>query len=225
MLLVNFIGFAPSWFLKPWIESPPLPPRTHLHGLIFSAWFILLMVQVSLIQRSQVSLHRRLGLASLLLAVAMVISALILLYNRTMLYHEGQRELNSTMMVVWGNLTLLAGFVAFVALGYTNRKKPASHKRFMMLASIAMMPQALGRLGYIPFLRILDGAANNALYALGGIIILLAAMLIHDRSTEGHVLRETKAGTIALLLMIPLGSAVLPQTPLGPLIIESLGSW
>lgn len=220
MLLFNFVGFAPSWFLKPWVESPPLAMRTHIHGAIFSGWFIVLMIQVSLVAQRKLVWHRRLGLTSVALAVAMVVSALLLLYHRTLLYHTGERGLDGTMIVVWGNLTLLTGFVAFVTLGYLFRKRPATHKRLMVLASIAMMPQALGRLGYLPSLRVFEGAANNAFYALGGVLVLLTALAIHDRYAEGRIHKVTLLGGLALLLLIPLGSAVMPMTAFGPALIQ-----
>ena len=223
MLLLNLVGFAPSYFLKHWTDARELPLRTHLHGLIFTAWFVLLFIQVSLIKAQNVHLHRKIGAASLAIAVAMVISALILLYHRSMLYHSGDRGLEGTVFIVWGNLTLLLGFVSFVTLGFLNRRRPSYHKRLMLLASIAMMPQALGRLGYLPQLRILDGMANNVLYAYGGVLILLTAMLINDRVNTGKLHSVTRWGVPALILLLISGTFLLPQTGFGTALILSLG--
>ena len=44
------------------LKADPLPPLLHVHGAVFSAWIVLLIVQVSLVAADRVDLHRRLGL-------------------------------------------------------------------------------------------------------------------------------------------------------------------
>lgn len=224
MLLLNFLGFAPSFFLKYWFETRELALRTHVHGIIFTGWFLLLMTQASLIARSNIRRHRQVGSAAVVLAILMVISALFILYHRVLLYHTGDRQLEGTVFVVWGNLSLLLAFTIFVALGFSLRRQSSFHKRLMILASVAMMPQALGRIGYFPQVRILDGFANNMLYAYGGILLLLMALALHDRLTEGRIHSVTIWGAPALILLILTGSFLLPQTPLGPALIHAVGS-
>lgn len=222
MLLLNLIGFAPTYFLKHWFESPALAIRTHVHGVIFTSWFLILLIQANLIRVGNVQNHRRLGAASLIVAVAMVMSALLILYHRSMLYHSGDRDLEGTVFVVWANLALLLGFISFVTLGVLFRRRSSYHKRLMLLASIAMMPQALGRIGYFPQLRILEGMGNNVLYAYGGFLILLTAMLIHDWVNAGQLHPATRCGVPALILLIISGTFLLPQTELGAALILSL---
>ena len=152
----------------------------------------------------------------------MVMSAVLLLYHRSMLYHSGDRGLEGTVFVVWGNLALLLGFVSFVTLGFLFRRRPPYHKRLMLLASIAMMPQALGRLGYIPQLQILEGMLNNVLYAYGGLFILLTATLIHDWTNAGQLHSATRWGVPALVILIIAGTFLLPQTEFGAALILSL---
>ena len=36
--LIAFAGFAPSYYLKPFVASPPLSSLAHLHGLVMTAW-------------------------------------------------------------------------------------------------------------------------------------------------------------------------------------------
>ncbi len=73
-LMIVFVGFAPSYYLKPYFGTPPpLTPLLHFHGLVFSSWIVLLLVQTLLIATNRITLHRRLGIAGGLLAVLMVI--------------------------------------------------------------------------------------------------------------------------------------------------------
>jgi hypothetical protein len=222
MLILNFVGFAPSYFLKSLFETPALPLRVHIHGVVFTAWFVVLMTQVSLIARHQKHRHRQLGALASLLAVAMVILGLVILYYRILEFHSGERSLQGTTLVVWANLGFLAGFVTFVGLGFRFRRQAAIHKRLMLLASIAMMPQALGRIGYMPAFQILEGSLNNMLYGFGGYILLLVAMLIHDRINEGRFYPVTVWGASALVSATIL-SMTIAGTEFGRGLIEALG--
>jgi hypothetical protein len=92
----------------------------------------------------------------------------------------------------------------------------------MLLASIAMMPQALGRIGYMPAFQILEGSLNNMLYGFGGYILLLVAMLIHDRLNEGRFYPVTVWGASALVSATIL-SMTIAGTEFGRGLIEALG--
>jgi hypothetical protein len=75
ILAAVFQGFARSFFLRAWYPEPRGAPETffQLHGAVFTAWFVLLVVQASLVGMGHTDLHRRLGTAGALLAVAMVV--------------------------------------------------------------------------------------------------------------------------------------------------------
>jgi len=75
LLVTVFAGFAPTFYLKPFSDRghPPLSPLVQAHGLIFSSWIILLLVQTSLVTAGKTSLHRKLGMLGGLLAVLMVV--------------------------------------------------------------------------------------------------------------------------------------------------------
>ena len=63
LLATVFVGFARSFFLRPLFPSWPAPaePVFYLHGVAFTAWFVLLAVQSWLIGARQLQVHRRLG--------------------------------------------------------------------------------------------------------------------------------------------------------------------
>ena len=44
-----FTGFARSFYLRAWFDVPPITRLLELHGLLFSAWFGLYVVQTRLI--------------------------------------------------------------------------------------------------------------------------------------------------------------------------------
>jgi len=60
-------GFAPTYYLKPLVTSPALPPLIHLHGALFTAWVLLFLAQTSLVAAKRTDLHKRLGIGGLVI--------------------------------------------------------------------------------------------------------------------------------------------------------------
>ena len=48
--LTVFWGFAPTYYLRT-SDTPSLPPVLHLHGVVFTAWMVLYVVQTALIAK------------------------------------------------------------------------------------------------------------------------------------------------------------------------------
>ena len=87
-------------------------------------------------------------------------------------------------------LTTCFLFGVFAGAGLACRKRPDAHKRFMMLATIAMLPAAIGRaMGW------LFGDATPALF-FGAIGFFVLAIVIYDRRTRGRVHPVTLWGRI-----------------------------
>ena len=213
MLAINFVGFAPTYFLKAGFDTPELPLWTHIHGVVFSSWFILFTVQAALIHRKDVRLHRRLGMLGAGLVVAMAVSALVILYLRAIEYTGTPASLLNTATTVWANLALLTLFVGFAGTGIALRRHSEIHKRLMLLASLAMMPQALGRMGRMPAFQISDMPLRSEIVvAIGGLTVLLAAPFVHDLRKRGRPHLVTAVGVPLLLITVVVAAAVIPRT-------------
>ena len=75
MSVIVFLGFGPSFYLNGYLAAAfgqrplrALPPIIVVHGLVLTAWMIVLMVQTGLVAKGQVRWHRRLGVAGAVLA-------------------------------------------------------------------------------------------------------------------------------------------------------------
>jgi hypothetical protein len=68
---------GPSWTREPLFATPALPLSFHIHGALFTAWVLLFAAQTSLVAARRTDLHKRLGIGGAVLAVAMVISGLV----------------------------------------------------------------------------------------------------------------------------------------------------
>lgn len=77
LVVVVLLGFAPSFYLRGIVPAyprpnPTLPPSVIFHGLLFTLWMALLVVQTQLIAGRRHEVHMKLGAASMLVAIAMV---------------------------------------------------------------------------------------------------------------------------------------------------------
>lgn len=68
MILVVFVGFGPTFYWKPVITSAPLSTVwVVLHVLSCTAWMLLLVTQALLVSSQRVDVHRKLGVAGVVL--------------------------------------------------------------------------------------------------------------------------------------------------------------
>ena len=138
-------GFIPDSLMK--IEAvraaqrPPFPLVLHLHALLMGSFLLLLLAQTALAAVGRVDVHRRLGLAAMVVAPALVIVGFILAPT---MYHQmwagaqsappGVREQLQERLLVLDNILLLQLrigilFSLFLALGLKARGRNAGmHK-------------------------------------------------------------------------------------------------
>lgn len=218
LLALNVVGFAPSFFLRARYGGDALPLLTHLHGIVFTSWFVLFLIQSSLVAAGRPRLHRRLGVLGAGLAALMVVSGLTTLYRGVLELLEAGGSVVRASQFLWGNLALLLLFVVFVVLAIAFRRRRATHGRLMLLASLSMMPQSLARLGEFESIRI--GPSSDAVYALGGLVLLLAAVVIHDLRAGGRPHPAVLWGAPAIVAAIALAAVIVPATGFGLFIVE-----
>ena len=94
-------------------------------------------------------------------------------------------------------LTTLLLFGIFAGAGLACRTRPAVHKRFMLLATIAMLPPAMGRA-----MGRLFGMAHPALL-FGAVVFFILAIVMYDRRRLGRVHPVTLWGGLALMMSFP----------------------
>lgn len=143
-LVTVFAGFAPTYYLRP-SDAPALPLLTHVHGLVFSAWVLMLLAQVSLVAAHRRDLHRRLGVAGGALAMAMVVLgvAVALAQARREVAAGHADEALAFLIIPLGGMV---SFAALVACGLAYRSRTEIHRRLMLLSTIAILPAAIGRI-------------------------------------------------------------------------------
>lgn len=180
-LLLTLVGFAPTFFLRPLIDAPALPLRFHIHGFFTTGWIVLFLIQTFLIANRNIGFHRRMGVFGAFIAGGVLLSGLTILYFVAAGYPENGFELGEASALVWGNLAGLTVYTIFVGSGIVYRSNPKAHKRLMLLATLSMMGQPLVRIGHLDLFRLSDSLiVNDAVYGLGGILLLFSFVVIHD---------------------------------------------
>lgn len=172
--LVVILGFSRTYYLRFLADLPPMTMLVHLHGLVFTAWLALFITQTQLIAAHRVDLHMKLGVAGVALAAAITLIGLW-----TVVVGAGPARVRVTGLTnaqhTLVGITSIGMFASFVALGVTTRRRGAVHKRFMVLAMIAILSPATARL------MALFGAPEHGRWfvpAMAGAFVI--ACLVHD---------------------------------------------
>jgi hypothetical protein len=191
--LVVFIGFARTYFLAGLFHAKPLPaPIVHVHGAVFTCWIALLVVQSSLAGSGHVRIHRKLGLAGLALAPAIVVlGALVAVEMLNRFAPIPAVDSNGIFAVALSEIT---GFAVPVFFAFGFHRRPAFHKRLILVGTIAMTTAGFGRWP-VHFLL------HRPLPAMLATFSLLALVVGYDLLTTRKVHRATAfaAGWVALV--------------------------
>jgi len=188
VLVMVFIGFAPTFFLKEALDAPDLSPRVHVHAVFFTAWPLLLLGQALLIRGKNHALHRTLGMVGLFLVVGIVITGYIVLLGKPR-FNAFERAFIFTPM-----LTLIL-FPLFVATAIRFRRDAGTHKRLMLLASIMLIAGAARRALHLIGIEVGLYETHFITYAL-----FLIPLAIYD-VTRLHRLHAATAWGGAILLL------------------------
>jgi hypothetical protein len=197
LLITAIAGFGPTYFLKGFYDKPALSPLLHVHGAIYTLWLVLLVVQSGFVAARRVDLHKQLGIASALVAAAMIPIGV-------MTAIEGARRGVATpgleplvfMVFPIGALVMFTGFIG-AALWY--RRKPEIHRRLILLGTVSIMTPAIARL---PF------TGRNPVLALTLSLLFIVAGMIHDWKTRRRVHPLYIVGAVIIFLSGPVRSAI-----------------
>ena len=141
---VVFAGFAPRYFLRAFFPAHPLTLLVHGHGALMSAWFLLFLVQVRLVANYRLGAHRRLGTAGAILAALIVVVGVATAIEAQRLGHRPPGV--PVEVGLYAGVVPLTVFGGLVAAAVLLRRRPGAHRRLMLLATLAVVQAAAGRL-------------------------------------------------------------------------------
>jgi hypothetical protein len=136
VIVTVFAGFAPTFYLRgSFTQTRPMSVLLHVHGIVFSSWVSLFLVQTLLIARGSRQLHQRLGWFGAGIAGAMVILV-------TAAVIEELRRVNGfppPPLALALSAFDIAVFATLVGAALYYRKRSDWHKRLMLSATIVLL--------------------------------------------------------------------------------------
>jgi hypothetical protein len=202
-------GFGPG-IVDPALRKAPLTWSVGLHGVIFSGWLALFLVQALLVFHRRIAIHRALGCAGAALAAVMLVSGYSTAIGMARRGYDLSGDLigdsGDPLMVLVFQLGDLLCFGVLVTLGILFRQRRDAHKRLMLLATVGgLMPAALSHIiGHSPFLRSFHPAIILIPYTA-----FLFAGAIHDRLSRGRIHPISLWGALAVWLWSNVRAAVI----------------
>jgi hypothetical protein len=145
LVLATFAGFGPTYYFKLQTALSEYRLITTVHAAAMGAWIAVFALQIFLVRRKMIGLHMKLGMAAIGLALLIIIVGYLTAVAAAKFGTAAappEISPNSFLIVPLGDIVLFAIFFG-AALFY--RKKPAIHKRMMLLTAFNFMPAAVAR--------------------------------------------------------------------------------
>jgi hypothetical protein len=193
-----FVGFARTYYLKFAFNAPPVPGLlVHVHGLLMTIWVGYFVSQVYLIRSKNAKLHMKAGVIGVVLAVAILIVGF---FTAVASAKFGSTSTPpdiaplSFMVVPMFDLLL---FAIFFGGAIYLRKRPANHKRLMLLTVLNFLPPALAR---IPLSAI---QSSGPLFFFGFPTVLAIGFVTYDTWRNRKLNKLFLGGAILLIISYP----------------------
>ena len=193
LMVVVFLGFAPSFYLKDIVPAyprpnPTLPPSVIFHGLMFTLWMGLLIVQTQLVATRRTETHMKLGKATLLLAISLI--PVMYLTAVWAVPRESHPPFTDSLNWTAIPLAVIPAFAYLVYEAWRRRKQAQWHKRLMLSATIIFAAgPGFSRIPLAP-----PTFWGFTLQLLLGTALLFAPLFLWDRRTNGKVHPATWTG-------------------------------
>ncbi len=202
-LVLTLIGFRHYIFGGVHFDGSPIDPAmlttVVLHSSAIFAWYVLFFVQSLLVSVKKRGLHMKLGWSVL------VVGSLIAVTGPLVAVRSLRRGPDAVVFDWHGPQFLLimlseiALYVTFVAIAVVYRKQPRIHRTMMLLASLAILTGATGR---IPLINSIFGF--HTWMALFGPVVALAGLLLVLRIALTRSVDRPFAFSYAALVAITL---------------------
>ena len=225
-------GFAPTYFLRAFVTTRDLNLLLHVHGFVFSCWIALFITQTMLVATHRTDIHRRLGVAGIVLAAAVVSIGIAV----------GIAGMGPARRAAWEALDGPLASFAFLAMGNPGnpmifglfvmgavwwRRQRERHKRLMLLACLAIMDAPMARLlddfgspilltprGFVGegnFYRVLSSVISPPGFENLNVLPFYVALMIYDVVKMRRLHPATLVGGVILFLFQPFFGLVAAQ--------------
>jgi hypothetical protein len=186
--LLVMIGFGFSTYLRTRpgataFGGPTLKPLVRMHAAVSAGWIALLVAQAYLVATRRTARHRRLGVLGGVLAIGVIVFGWLVAVRST----DPTVDPRAFEFFILPSSELLV-FMILTACALYWRHVPSTHKRLMLLGTLALLPAATTR-----------PAPPGSVFFLVGLIgipeaLFVLALVAHDRRTVRRVHPATSWG-------------------------------
>jgi hypothetical protein len=231
LLLIVIVGFAPTFYLRAAFDAPEfswrggvpeLSWRVFVHGLILTAWFLAFALQAALVAGRRTALHRALGWAGAAIGLAVIISGgLATPYRMAEFAAQGRPATRpGAALIAWSNTTSIIAFAILLAAAIALRRRPDTHKRLMLLASISIVQPAFGRIFRWPVFE--APGLEGVMLSVAAPFALVGALIVYDLLSRKSLHPATVVGAAVSGGLKLGGVLLLAPSPLGPWLVRAM---
>jgi FtsH-binding integral membrane protein len=175
-------GFSQTYLPKVVSGAPALPSIVHLHAVVFTSWLALFVAQTTLVLSGRTAVHRRLGVAGVVLAALMLVVGTTTAMTVARLGHRGIPgvEFPDAEGFLLLNLGATFVFATLVGAGWWFRRNSQAHKRLMLMATAgALVGPGVSRLPFASGKPPVIGALALAFLLAGPVYDLVTRRRVH----------------------------------------------
>lgn len=181
VFVVTVIGFFPSYFG----QFSKAPGHHHIHGLISTSWFLLLIAQGFFLAKKKISWHRLSGRISPLFALAVFASTIWIMRRSIARDLVDLPEL--FVKVYFLDWILVPMFMVTYLCAIYFRKKVQIHQRCMVLTLLPLTGAVILRIIFYYILEPLGYGFEAIWHPYVLVTIAILAMAIYDDRRRGHI--------------------------------------
>jgi hypothetical protein len=199
-------GFWSSYFGPLIAGTVTRPWFIHGHAAVFLGWVALLITQASFIAFGKVALHRRVGRAGAFYgALVFGVGFAVSIAAPALRVRSGVLSERVASLVVLYNLVDILCFGGFFAAALVSRRRSEWHKRWILVATTALLGAAVGRV-------VQDQLIYRALW-LSPLVALMVIDLssrrrVHPASLIGVSILFVASFKVAIIAMSPVWAAI-----------------
>lgn len=174
------------------------PLVLQVHVFAFTAWLLLLGMQMALIRWRRPAVHKQLGLAAIILIPIMSVTALWSEIYSQQFYFDHPPNSQAFFIVPIANVI---AFTILASAALVSRKDASTHKRLILLATTVIAGVGYSRWwGEGLYAAFGDGLWGMIINTYTGTNLLLAGAVAYDLVTRKRVHRVYEIGVPMLLL-------------------------
>lgn len=191
-----FIGFSRTFYLKGVFGGPPLSGLLVLHGVVMTLWIALFIAQIGLVAAGRTDLHRWLGIGGAVVAMMIVVVGFSAGIDAGRRGFSPSPQVTPIAFMAVPLIDVIV-FASLIGAALLNRRRPATHKRLMLLATLGILTPAIARLP-------IDAMKQAGLPAFFGVTVFcVAVVVLFDTLRSGRLHPAFAWGSAFLIASIP----------------------